>query len=187
MLRIDAIGESDCEAIEPGLLAQPVNALSSLSYVAAGAIVLAMLTPQQRRGAGGLYALLLAVIGVGSVIFHGPQTAGAKIFHDAPIAALLVLIAVIIGARWRGGRQIFPGATRRRVISLAVIGGLAGLSFLGGRTGSPVCDPDSPLQPHGGWHVLTSVGFVLVAALLFRPPLQPQPVALPESQEGRSA
>ena len=68
-----------------------------------------------------------------------------------------------------------------------MIGALAGLSFLFGRTGSPVCDPDSPLQPHGGWHVLTAVGFVLVAALLFGPPRQPGPLPLPESQEGRSA
>jgi peptidoglycan/LPS O-acetylase OafA/YrhL len=187
VLRADEIGESDCEAIEPGLLAQPVNALTSLGYVVAGIVVLLMLTPQQRRGVGGLYALLLALIGIGSVIFHGPQTPGAKFLHDAPIAALLVLIAVIIIARWRGGRKIFPGVTRRRVIALAVTGGLAGLSFLTGRTESPVCDPDSPLQPHGGWHVLTAVAFVLVAALLFRPPRPSQPLPLPESQEGRSA
>ena len=187
MLRLDDIGESDCEALEPGLLAQPINALTSLGYVVAGAIVLALLTPQQRRGVGGLYALLLALIGIGSVIFHGPQTPGAKFLHDAPIAALLLLIAIIIVARWRRGQTIFPGVTRRRVIALAVTGALAGLSFLSGRTESPVCDPDSPLQPHGGWHLLTSVAFVLVAALLFRPPRPPEPLPLPEAQEGRSA
>lgn len=168
-------------------MAQPINALTSLGYVVAGVIVLALLTPQQRRGVGGLYALLLALIGIGSAIFHGPQTPGAKYLHDAPIAALLLLIAIIVIARWRRGQAVFPGVTRRRVIALAVTGGLAGLSFLSGRSGSPVCDPDSPLQPHGGWHLLTSVAFVLVAALLFRPPGPAQALPLPEAQEGRSA
>jgi peptidoglycan/LPS O-acetylase OafA/YrhL len=187
VLRADEIGESDCEAIEPGLLAQPINALTSLGYVVAGIVVLLMLTPQQRRGVGGLYALLLALIGVGSVIFHGPQTPGAKFLHDAPIAALLALIVLIVIVRWRRGQQIFPGATKRRVVALVVTGAFAGMSFLSGRTESPVCDPDSPLQPHGGWHVLTAVAFVLAAALLFRPPRPSQPLPLPQSQEGRSA
>ena len=119
--------------------------------------------------------------------FAQAQTTGAKVLHDAPIAALLLLIAVIIIVRWRKGETIFPGVTRRRVIALAVTGGLAGLSFLSGRTESPVCDPDSALQPHGGWHLLTSIAFVLVAALLFRPQRSPEPLPLPEAQEGRSA
>lgn len=187
MLWADEIGESDCEDIDPGLLAQPVNAISSFSYVIAAVVVFLLLPPEQRKRAGGAYALLLALIGIGSVIFHGPQTPGAKFFHDAPIAALLVLIAGIVLVRWRRDQTIFPGASRRRVIALGITGAFAGLSFLSGRTESPLCDPESYVQPHGGWHILTAVAFVLVAALLFRPPRVSEPVPLPQSQEGRSA
>src|SRR4029453_8653603 len=35
-----ALGGSDCETVRDALLGQPVNSLSSLAYVAAGAVVL---------------------------------------------------------------------------------------------------------------------------------------------------
>jgi len=41
-------------------------------------------------------------------------------------------------------------------------------SYAGGRTGAPTCDPDSPLQLHGAWHVLSAAGFVVVADILYR-------------------
>lgn len=177
MLGIGAVGESDCEAIDPGLVAQPVNAVTSLGFVLAGLAVLLLLTPSQRRGVGGLYALLLALVGIGSVLFHGPQTPGAKFLHDAPIVALGILIAVVVVIRWRGDQPIFPGATRNRLIALGVIAAFAGVSYLTGRTDSPACDPDSVVQPHGGWHLLSALVFVLVAALLFRAPRRGEPVA----------
>ncbi|MCA1845327.1 MAG: ceramidase [Actinobacteria bacterium] len=66
------MGGSDCEQIGSGWLAQPVNALSSLVYVAVGVWLLwRSRAPGVRRGplvAGG--AALLAV-GVGGVAFHG--------------------------------------------------------------------------------------------------------------------
>ena len=172
MIATEEIGGSDCEALREGILAQPVNALSSLGYVVAGVVVWRRLGPQHRGWPGYTYALLLAAIGIGSALFHGPQPPLSKFLHDAPIALLLVLIAGIAAVRWRRNTTILPGWTRRRGWSLAIIGVLAGSGYFFGRTDSPVCEAESPAQPHGLWHLLTAVGFVIVADLLFRPTTQ---------------
>lgn len=165
----EVIGGSDCEAIRDGFLAQPTNAITSGAYVVAGVIVWLRVPREARWGFGGGYAALLALVGVGSVLYHGPQVAGSKLFHDAPIPLLLLLIAVVVVLRWRRDQVVLPGLTRTRLVVLAVIGAVAGLAYLFGRTGSPLCDADSPLQLHGLWHLGTATAFVVVADLLFRP------------------
>jgi hypothetical protein len=88
------IGETDCEALGGGLFAQPVNASTSLSYVAVGLVVLAV--GWRRRGRPDLpttvFAMLLVAVGLGSVAFHGPQWSGAQAMHDAPILLLLLFV-----------------------------------------------------------------------------------------------
>ena len=166
---LDVIGGSDCEALRDGLLAQPTNALTSGAYVIAGVVVWLRLPPEQRRGAGVAYAVLLAFVGVGSVLYHGPQPPGSKFLHDAPIPMLLLLIAGVAGNRRLRARTVFPGATRSRLLTLLGVGAVAGLAYLFGRTGSPLCDEHSWLQLHGLWHIGTAVAFVIVADLLFAP------------------
>jgi uncharacterized membrane protein len=92
----DEIGESDCELIRQGLLHQPVNALSSLAYVLVGVVILGAalrhrVTP---LSSSLVYAGCVAAIGIGSVLFHGPQPAGSRILHDLPILITLVFVAV---------------------------------------------------------------------------------------------
>ena len=65
-----ALGGSDCEALHDGLLGQPANSMSSLAYVVVAAYVL-------HRGAPPAPALALALVGVGSVLYHGPMPPGA--------------------------------------------------------------------------------------------------------------
>ncbi|MFW2336589.1 ceramidase domain-containing protein [Ilumatobacter sp.] len=92
----DGIGASDCEAIGDALLAQPVNALSSLAYVVVGIVVVGIATRGRRAiGPSVVYGSCVAAIGVGSVLFHGPQTAGSQVLHDLPIliTALFVVVA----------------------------------------------------------------------------------------------
>ena len=89
-----AIGETDCEGIHEGALAQPVNAITSFGYVAAG---LALIVRGARRGRAEssselIYGATLVAIGLGSVAFHGPQPAGSQFVHDVPIAAALLYI-----------------------------------------------------------------------------------------------
>ncbi len=88
------IGESDCEELGDGLLAQPVNALTSGAYALIGVwlVVRAWRGPGQTRWLQVVYAVTLMVVGIGSIAFHGPQPGWAKLVHDAPIAATLVFI-----------------------------------------------------------------------------------------------
>ncbi|WP_250446332.1 ceramidase [Actinotalea sp. C106] len=76
-----------CEALAPGLLAEPVAAVSSLAFVLA-ALVIVLAT----RGRSG-YALLVAGVGIGSVIAHGPDPTYADLAHDLPLAATLAFVA----------------------------------------------------------------------------------------------
>lgn len=90
------IGESDCEALSGGALVQPANALSSLSYVAAGLTVLVVALRHRRWvPASVAYAVALISTGLGSVAFHGPQPTGAGPMHDVPIVWTLAVIAVV--------------------------------------------------------------------------------------------
>lgn len=166
MLRMGTIGESDCEALRDGLLAQPVLALTSFAYVIAAIVVWRRL-PEQDRSLGYAYAVFLAFVGFGSVLFHGPQTPGSKFLHDAPIPALGALIVAVLFVRWRRAQPLFPGATSNKMLLLLAVIVLALLSFAAGRTASPLCEPDSLLQLHGLWHILSATGFAILAAILF--------------------
>jgi hypothetical protein len=166
----DRIGCSDCERIRDGWLAQPVNALTSLAFVGAAGVVLTHTwgPARDRRGEVLTYSTMLALVGAGSVAFHGPQPPGARAMHDVPIPLLLGLALGTPLVRRGRGRTPLPGWSRRQGATLAGTAVAAGLAYAGGRTGAPTCDPDSPLQLHGVWHVLCAAGFVLVADILYR-------------------
>jgi hypothetical protein len=140
-----ALGGSDCEALGDGVLGQPVNTLSSLAYVAAGAYVL-------RRGGPPGPAVALALVGVGSVLYHGPMPPGAELVHDASLAAVPVAAVAVV---WR--RRSFPRPPAAAIAALA----LGAVANVLSRTGAPLCRPDSLLQGHAAWHALTAVGAAL--------------------------
>ena len=144
---------ADCELLHDGLLDEPVNALSSLAYVAAGAWVW---RHDRRQGAA------LIAVGIGSFAYHGFGGRAAHALHDVTILLLLVLVAVSLPRIVRGApRQ--PGLAALGAVCL----GVALCLQLFGRTGGPWCAPDSVLQAHAGWHILTAValgcGFVIAA------------------------
>ena len=165
----DRLGGSDCERLRPGLVAQPVNTVTSLGYVLAGGIVLAT-----ARGRGELparaamaYSGLLGLVGLGSVAFHGPQPPGARLMHDAPIPVLLLAAVATPTARVRRGVPALPGWSRRRGGVLVGLSAAAAAAYLGGRTDAHTCDPDSMVQLHGAWHLLSAATFVVLARALF--------------------
>jgi hypothetical protein len=166
------LGGSDCERLRDGWLVQPVNAVTSLAYVAAGAAVLAG-TPRgvgrQGRAEVAALAATLALVGLGSVAFHGPQPPGARLMHDLPIVGVLGVLAATPALRHRRGLPALPGWSRRGGALAAGLGALAGLAYVGGRTGAPTCDPDSPVQLHGAWHMLSAAAFVVVGGFLRAP------------------
>ena len=164
----DRMGCSDCERLRNGLLAQPVNALTSLAFVGAAGLVLARCGgPGARRREVVAYSTMLALVGAGSVAFHGPQPPGAKAMHDLPIPMLLALAVGTPLLRSSRGNVPAPGWSTRRGAALAGVAGAAGLAYAGGRTGTRTCDPDSLLQLHGAWHILAALGFVVVADIVY--------------------
>jgi hypothetical protein len=92
---ITAIGESDCESIGVGVLAQPVNAFSSLAFVVFGFIVLFSMRAQGQteRVNRLIIAMLMIATGIGSVLFHGPQGPASHFLHDVTI--LLTMTAIV--------------------------------------------------------------------------------------------
>jgi hypothetical protein len=142
-------GHSDCERIVDGALAQPVLAATSLAYVAAGLVVLCWAV-RWRVPLAWVAAVVLVAIGAGSIAFHGPQPSWAKPAHDLPILAAAVVYAVVLTrsrrAQWRS--VWVPAAG---VFALGLI------AYAAGRSGSPLCRPDSLWQYHGAWHVLSAL------------------------------
>jgi hypothetical protein len=129
-----------------GWLGQPVNALSSLAYVVAGGYVL------RRGGRGALVpAIALGAVGAGSVLYHGPMPTGAELAHDGSIVAL----AVAAPLSW------LRRAPRRPPAAALVVGAAAIVVNLLTRTGAPLCQPDSVLQGHAAWHILTATAIAL--------------------------
>lgn len=165
------LGASDCERIRPeGWAAQPVNALTSLSYVAAAGLLAAdLLRDGSRPRAGLTYAGLLGLVGVGSILYHGPQPRGARLLHDLPIPAALLAGAAGPLVALRAGRAPLPGRSRGRDVRLLETSIAAGLAYAGGRTGAPTCHPDGRLQLHGAWHVLSSAALTVLGRMLFLP------------------
>lgn len=154
------LGAADCEAISDGVLAQPIATLSSLAFLGAAAWLALRLPargpgrPGTDRPAAAAYAGLVALVGVGSIAYHGPQGPGAQVLHDLPIAAVVATGAVVPAVRLLGGRPALAvgGVRAAQVAAASAALGLG--AFALGRTGSPVCDPTSPLQAHAAWHVL---------------------------------
>jgi Ceramidase len=128
----DQIGESDCEQIGKGALHQPVNALSSLAYVLVGLVI--VVVALRRRVApvapSLVYAACVAAIGIGSVLFHGPQPAGSRVLHDLPIVITLLFIVVHDAMLVRARATAGPAA-RSSFLAIfamsAVVVGAAGL------------------------------------------------------------
>jgi hypothetical protein len=161
----DDIGDSDCELIGRGTLHQPVNALSSFAYVVVG-LVIAVVAVRRRSvplASSLVYAVCVAAIGIGSVLFHGPQPAGSRVVHDLPILITLVFVIVhdTLLVRGRRGQDPRPASAPTFLAAFAVsafVVGAAGLIDDGVRT------------------VLTAVALLAVVGLevvVFRRDLRP--------------
>ena len=148
-------GLSDCERMGAAGLAQPVLALTSLAYAAAGIAVLCGAIRGRGLLAGAAGAALLAV-GFGSFVYHGPQPPWAGPAHDWPIVAVGAVCAVGLARSVRGER-------RSVWIAAAGVFALGLAAYAAGRSGSPLCRPDSLWQYHGAWHVLSGTAAALAA------------------------
>ena len=78
LLLADELGGSDCETIGDGFFAQPINALTSFGFVVAGLIIAVrgIRVGGPARWPAVAYGAILALVGLGSVAFHGPNPPG---------------------------------------------------------------------------------------------------------------
>lgn len=93
-----------CERFDPGLFAEPLNALSNLAFIAAGFWLLATALPRQfapRRPPWALEVLagLIVLIGIGSGAFHTFATRWASVL-DVGFIALFIYFFVVCFARY---------------------------------------------------------------------------------------
>lgn len=175
ILLLSEVGESDCEALRDGLLAQPVNALTSLAYVAVG-VAIAAVTWRDRDDAAAawiVFALCVCGVGVGSVLFHGPQPAGSRFLHDAPIllAAVFMLVHDVFVFVPRLRRQLpwfaIAGAAAVAVAALSLDAGavLTGLALLAVAVAEALIYRRRLRSPDARRQRNAYVGIVLVVAL----------------------
>ncbi len=178
------IANSDCELIRSGLLDQPVNALTSLSFVVVAVVL-------RHRP---VLAVLAALTGIGSFAYHGFGGGLAHWLHDTSLAMLLVglvaerrpavlaVAAAVLGVVFAIAPESSVVATglvavgaavilvragvladRRSVTALAVLG-LGAIIGVLSRSGGPLCTPDSLLQGHALWHIAAAAALVIWSA-----------------------
>lgn len=97
---MDGVTALACERFGDGFLGQPANAVTSLAFVVAGLAVLL-----RRGGRRWTYAGLVAAVGIGSLVQHGPHPAWQAYAHDLPLAGLLAFLAADAAADLAGGRR----------------------------------------------------------------------------------
>lgn len=120
---VTALGESDCETITNTVLAQPVNAYSSLAFsvVGIGIIVWAQSVRGIERELRIVFGTILILTGIGSYLFHGPQPPVSQFLHDITFLAALLLILVAhlaTGLSW--SRQALWGAFAAAILVVSV-------------------------------------------------------------------
>lgn len=115
----EQLGASDCEELADGWLVQPVNSATSAAYVVVGLVILVAMTHRRvDRARTFVYGACVAAIGVGSVVFHGPQPTGARAMHDLPILVTVWFVVM------HDLRLIVP-AFRRDLMWFAIGTGIA--------------------------------------------------------------
>jgi hypothetical protein len=113
----------------------------------------------------------VAAAGVGSVDYHGPGSPVARLLHDGTLYALVGFVAWREVARRVGRVRLTPRGRAAYRAALATAAAGAACWWLG-RTASPVCDPDSLLQPHAAWHLLAAAALACWALAVLEPPAQ---------------
>ncbi|MCB1960710.1 MAG: ceramidase domain-containing protein [Rhodocyclaceae bacterium] len=121
-----------CERTDPGLWAEPVNALTNLAFLFAAAHLLRRMgpdTPAELRALGGL----LGLIGVGSLIFHTVAQRWASVLDIVFIAIFVLLFVHCALRRLHGwGRVAASTAVIGVVVASALIALVARLPALNG-------------------------------------------------------
>jgi len=75
-----------CERTGPGLLDEPVNLLTNLSFIVAAGFIYRLMRDREQFNPGNILLLVLvAMIGIGSALFHSFATEWARLLDVVPI------------------------------------------------------------------------------------------------------
>jgi hypothetical protein len=124
-------GAGDCEAIRTGPIAQPVNAATSLAYLAGGVdLLVRAVRARDESAVADVFAVLLVANGLGGIAFHGPGSRSAKWLHDVALTGTLsfvILHDVALLVR-------LPGRHQLAALAIAIAGLGAILAYRPGHT-----------------------------------------------------
>lgn len=112
-----------------------------------------------RRAVAGMAIVVIGVIG--AVMAFAPDAGNLL---TGLVGAAAVTTEVMI---YRSGRRRFSARVARILVSVVVLLAAAGVINVLGRTGGPICDPDSLFQGHALWHVLTAAAFMVYGYAAF--------------------
>lgn len=104
-----------CERTGPGLWAEPLNLLSNGGFLIAAALAWVRYRRRGQRDRGlELQIALVALIGVGSGLFHSVATRWAQVADVAPITALVLVylayfVRRVMGRGWRDVAVVIGG------------------------------------------------------------------------------
>ncbi len=165
---------SDCEAIGSGVLAQPVNAISSLAYAVVGLFVLvwALRVTGHKRTLRIVFGTLMVATGVGSVMFHGTQGPASQFSHDITFLVTVWFLAVFNvaevyrAARWVGW-AVFGAGAAVLALSLALYPGITNALMVA--VVVALVGADIALHRRGrlrtGWYIAALVGLIAAVTM----------------------
>lgn len=108
-----------CERVEPGLFAEPLNAISNLAFFVAAFFAFMLAARRNVLGLqSGLLVFLLICIGTGSTLFHTLATGWAEMADVIPILLFQIAFIIIYS------RNVIKLSWMRTLILLLVFGGL---------------------------------------------------------------
>ncbi len=97
---------SDCELRDDWFLEQDVNAWTSLAYVAAGVLLAWEVHRSRLPRAVYAFAAVVAVEGIGSLLYHGAASDVSQFLHDVPLIGALAFVAGWHAGRLRGQADV---------------------------------------------------------------------------------
>ncbi len=107
-----------CERVGPGYWAEPLNALTNLAFVLAAAVM----WPRVRGlPLGRAMCAVLAVIGVGSWLFHTHANRLTGVMDVAPIAVFILLYVFAAARDFLGLRPLLAGLVAAGFVPWAVV------------------------------------------------------------------
>jgi len=139
------------------LLHEPVYAWSSLVYLAAAALA---------RPAPGAYLALVAGIGVGSFVQHGPNPSVADLVHDLPLAGTLAFVAAdaVAGLRGQTRRWWWWGVPTVALVPLILASPLAADAAQAGMAAAAIALTLARARAHPGTGRRTALALALLAS-----------------------